>query len=97
MLAELLTAEQALTLGLMTEIVPAADLETRVREVAERLTRLAPRTLAATKEAVRRVMTARAPSNEEGEDLTLSCYMSEDFRGAVEAFVEKRKYEWTGR
>ena len=97
MLAELLTADQALALGLMTEIVPADQLESRVQEVADRLTRFAPRTLAATKEAVRRVMVARAPANEEGEDLTLSCYMSEDFRGAVEAFVEKRKYVWTGR
>jgi enoyl-CoA hydratase/carnithine racemase len=97
MLAELLTAEQARALGLMTEIVPAEQLASRVREVAARLTKLAPRTLAATKEAVRRVMAARAPANEAGEDLTLSCYMSEDFRGAVEAFVEKRKYEWTGR
>ncbi len=97
MLAKLLTAEEALSLGLMTEIVPADGLEARVREIAERLTQLAPRTLAATKEAVRRVQAARSPDNEEGEDLTLSCYMSEDFRGAVKAFVEKRAYEWTGR
>jgi ABC-type sugar transport system permease subunit len=27
----------------------------------------------------------------------LSCYMSDDFRGAVQAFVEKRKYTWTGQ
>ena len=97
MLARLLNAEEAHSLGVMTEIVPADQLEARVGEIAERLTQLAPLTLAATKEAIRRIQAARALDNEAGEDLILSCYMSEDFRGAVEAFVEKRKYVWTGR
>jgi enoyl-CoA hydratase/carnithine racemase len=77
--------------------VPADQLESRVQEVAERLTTLAPLTLAATKESIRRILSARAPDRDEGEDIILSCYMSDDFRGAVEAFLEKRKYEWTGR
>ena len=97
MLAKLLNADEALRLGVMTEIVPAEDLEARVREVAERLTTLAPLTLAATKEAIRRIQVERSLDNEAGEDLILSCYMSEDFQGAVQAFLEKRKYAWTGR
>lgn len=96
MLAKLLTADEALSLGVMTEIVPAEQLEARVREVADRLTQLAPLTLAATKESIRRIQAARALDNEAGEDLILSCYMSDDFRGAVQAFLEKRKYTWTG-
>ena len=66
-------------------------------EVAARLTTLAPLTLAATKESIRRIQAARGLESSEGEDLILSCYMSDDFRGAVKAFVEKRKYTWTGR
>lgn len=97
MLAKLLNADEALSLGVMTEIVPADELEARVAEVAERLTTLAPLTLAATKESIRRIQSARALDSSEGEDLILSCYMSDDFRGAVQAFVEKRKYTWTGR
>lgn len=97
MLAKLLNADEALSLGVMTEIVPADQLETRVREVADRLTTLAPLTLAATKESIRRILAARSLDSQEGEDLILSCYMSDDFRGAVQAFVEKRKYAWTGR
>jgi enoyl-CoA hydratase/carnithine racemase len=97
MLAKLLNADEALSLGVMTEIVPAEDLERRVGEVAERLTQLAPLTLAATKESIRRIQAARSLSSDQGEDLILSCYMSDDFRGAVEAFVEKRKYAWTGQ
>ena len=97
MLAKLLTADEALSLGVVTEIVPADQLEARVGEVAHRLTTLAPLTLAATKESIRRILSARALDSQEGEDLILSCYMSDDFRGAVKAFVEKRKYTWTGR
>ena len=42
MLAKLLTADEALSLGVMTEIVPAEQLETRVGEVADRLTTTRP-------------------------------------------------------
>ncbi|MGH2618909.1 MAG: enoyl-CoA hydratase/isomerase family protein [Thermomicrobiales bacterium] len=97
MLAKLLTAEEALGLGVMTEIVPADELEARVQEVAGRLKRLAPLTLAATKESIRRLQAARSLDSAQGEDLILSCYMSDDFREAVRAFVEKRKHVWTGR
>jgi enoyl-CoA hydratase/carnithine racemase len=96
MLAKLLNADEALSLGIVTEIVPAEELAARVAEVAARLTQLAPLTLAATKESIRRILAARALPSEEGEDIILSCYMSDDFRGAVQAFVEKRKYAWTG-
>jgi enoyl-CoA hydratase len=96
MLAKLLNADEALSLGVVTEVVPTDELETRVAEVAERLTQLAPLTLAATKESIRRLQAARSLPGEEGEDIILSCYMSDDFRGAVRAFVEKRKYVWTG-
>ena len=97
MLAKLLTADEALSLGVVTEIVPADHLETRVYEVADRLTQLAPLTLAATKESIRRIQSARSLDSEAGQDIILSCYMSEDFRGAVRAFLEKREYAWTGR
>ncbi len=97
MLAKLLTAEEALNLGVVTKIVPTCQLESRVGEVAERLTQLAPLTLAATKESIRRIQATRTPDREDGEDLIISCYMSDDFRGAVQAFVEKRKYMWIGQ
>ena len=34
---------------------------------------------------------------EEAEDLVLMCYMSQDFREGVSAFLEKRPAQWTGR
>ncbi len=97
MLARMLDAGEALRLGLVTEIVPAERLESRVLEVAQGIGELAPLTLRATKEAVRRIQARRQLPPGEGDDLIVSCYTSEDFRSAVAAFLEKRTPTWTGR
>lgn len=97
MQARMLTADEALRLGVVNEVVPDKQLDTRVREIAEVLTQLAPLTLRATKEAIRRIQARRRIESREGEDLIVSCYMSEDFRGAVRAFLEKEPYIWQGR
>lgn len=97
MLARLLTAEEAVSLGIINEVVPPEQLEGRVRAVAATLCEHAPLTLRATKEAIRRIQSRHRLSSHEGEDLILSCYMSEDFRSAVRAFLEKKPHTWTGR
>ena len=60
----------------------------------------APLTLRATKEGLRRLAetdgTAEGDARS-GDDLILSCYMSEDFREGMEAFLAKRPPNWTGR
>jgi len=97
MLARTLDADEALTLGLVNEIVPADQLDARVREVARTLSGLAPLTLQATKEAIRRIQARRRLRSGDGDDLIVSCYVSEDFKAAVAAFLEKRPHTWTGR
>jgi len=92
--ARLVAAPEAKTLGLVDEVCPAAELETRVREEAERLTGHAPLTMAAVKEATRRVREAFAL--DDAEDIVLSCYLSEDFKEGARAFLDKRKPNWKG-
>jgi enoyl-CoA hydratase/carnithine racemase len=93
--ARLLDAEEARTVGLIDRIHPALELESCARELAASLAELAPLTIAATKEATRRMLTALAPRDL--DDLILSCYLSRDFHEGVRAFLEKRKPDWQGR
>jgi len=94
--ARLVEAEEALAVGLLSEIVPDVEtLQARALETAKLLASHAPITLEVTKEAVRRIR--RTLSREEGEDLILRAYMSEDFREGMEAFLNKRTPNWQGK
>ena len=94
--ARLVEAEEALAIGLLSEIVPDVEtLQARALETAKLVASHAPITLEVTKEAVRRIR--RTLSREEGEDLILRAYMSEDFREGMEAFLNKRTPNWQGK
>jgi enoyl-CoA hydratase/carnithine racemase len=94
--ARLIEADEALAKGLVSEVL---DDQKSLLEKGEELVRLvaghAPLTLQATKEAILRLRPA-IPHGE-GNDLVLMCYMSEDFREGMEAFLNKRKPQWKGR
>jgi enoyl-CoA hydratase len=94
--ARLIGAEEAAAVGLLNEVVEdLSALQKRVDELAANVAGNAPLTLAATKQALARLM--RRLSREEGEDLILMCYMSHDFREGLDAFLNKRPPKWTGQ
>lgn len=93
--ARLVEATEAARVGLLTEVVEdIAALDRRADEVARLLAGHAPLTLNATKQAVARLQ--RRLTREEGEDLILMCYTSEDFREGLDAFLTKRAPQWRG-
>jgi enoyl-CoA hydratase/carnithine racemase len=93
--ARLVGAEEAAQVGLLGEVledVPA--LQRRADELAILIAGNAPLTLNATKQALARLQ--RRLTREEGEDLILQCYMSQDFREGLDAFLNKRAPRWKG-
>ena len=99
--ARLVGAEEALAIGLIGEVVDdRTALTERVDTLAQLLAGHAPLTMQATKEGLRRLAEEDAPAEgaaHPGDDLILMCYMSQDFREGMEAFLGKRAPNWTGR
>jgi enoyl-CoA hydratase/carnithine racemase len=93
--ARLIGADEGRSIGVFNEIVESDQLEARTLELAELIASNAPLTIRAAKMAVQRIVNKLRL--EESEDLVLMCYMSDDFKSGVSAFLEKRKPEWTGR
>src|ERR1700726_1946629 len=93
--ARLVGAEEAASVGLLSEVVDdVAALQRRADELAALIAGNAPLTLNATKQALARLQ--RRLSREEGGDLILMCYMSRDFREGLDAFLNKRPPQWLG-
>lgn len=93
--ARLIGAEEAKSMGFIGEVVSDADaLASHVRNLARTVADNAPLTLRATKEAVRRLRPTLTP--EQGQDLLLLCYTSQDFREGIDAFLNKRAPQWRG-
>ena len=93
--ARLVEGPEALAAGLVHEVVEDhAALMKRVDELAKTVASHAPLTLRATKEALSRLQPRL--SREQGEDLILMCYMSQDFREGMDAFLNKRTPHFKG-
>jgi enoyl-CoA hydratase len=94
--ARLVEAQEAATVGLLTEVVEdLAALDKRADEIAKLVAGNAPLTLNATKQAVARLQ--KRLTRDEGEDLILMCYTSADFREGLDAFLNKRAPQWRGQ
>ncbi len=94
--ARLVEAHEALSLGLVSEVLETPEaLSARAEELARTIAGHAPRTLTATKMALKRLRMAAGTIH--GDDLVTMCFGSEDFQEGVSAFLGKRTPVWTGR
>ncbi len=93
--SKLVSAEDALSIGMVSEVLPDhAALQARAEALARMVASLAPLTLRSTKMALLRLR--EQGSGAEDNDLIRMCYDSADFREGLEAFLAKRPPEWRG-
>ena len=95
---DMIDARTAFEIGLVNQVVPAAQLEAKTMEIANRIADKSPIALSLAKEAVK---LASRSSLDEGlrreVDLFALCFSTEDKDEGVRAFLEKRKPEFKGR
>jgi enoyl-CoA hydratase/carnithine racemase len=94
---EQVPAREAYEMGLVSRLVPRAELDASVRALARTLAGLSPTALGIAKEAA-----ATAPGMEYGaalrylRELTTLVSLSDDVKEGISAFFEKRPPRWTG-
>jgi enoyl-CoA hydratase/carnithine racemase len=93
-----ISAERALAIGLVNEIVPPDRLLPRAFECADAIAGNAPLAVRETRRGVREILhLSLADAYRRQEEIGRELRKTEDAREAQRAFVEKRKPRWTGR
>ena len=94
----LITAEEALRIGLVNRVVPAEKLKDTVIEIAEKLKAKSPVILKLAKTAINKSLETPLSIGLEAEkELFALCFGTEDQKEGAKAFLEKRAPDYKGR
>lgn len=98
LLGDAFTAEDALRLGLVNRILPAADLDAATAAMAERLAAGPTVAYGAMKRLMRQSMERSLPEQLHAEQQAFArCAATSDFREGIAAFHERRPAQFNGR
>jgi len=92
--ARLAGAAEMKAAGFISELCEPAELDTTVRDLLDVLLGHAPLTMWATKATLQRLRLAALPDD---DDIIAAVFGSDDFQAGVDAFVTKRRAQWTGQ
>jgi len=85
-------------MGLITQLVPKADIETTVRALALEIAENAPLSVAAAKLVIDEISRhPEHPDMHKLDDAVAACFASADYAEGRRAFLEKRKAEFKGK
>ncbi|QQS30167.1 MAG: enoyl-CoA hydratase/isomerase family protein [Sphingobacteriales bacterium] len=96
MTADIIAADEALRLGLVNYVVPQEELMTKCREILGKITAKAPLAIKKVIACVDSYFTAGENGYETEMELFASCFGTHDFKEGTEAFMTKRKANFTG-
>ena len=97
--SRLVSADEALRMGLLHRVVSEHEsLLQEVQALGELFVERAPASLAWAKSVIHAIIAGSPmPTSEEDINASISCFETEDFFAAVQAFQHKRKPHFTGR
>ena len=94
-------AAEGKVLGFVNEVVPAAELMTRAKALAQQIMELSPMSVRASKQAVYRGLNEAsigdALKNQSGYPAVAAMFKSDDFVEGPMAFAQKRAPQWKGK
>lgn len=91
-------AETAFKIGLVDRVFPAAELEAKTMDIANKIAEKSPVAVRLAKEAIKSASRSNLDEGLRREiDLFALCFSTEDKTEGVSAFLEKRKPEFKGR
>ena len=95
---DMIDAQTAYDVGLVNHVYPAAELEVKTMELANKIAEKAPIALQLAKEAVKFASRSNLDEGLRREiDLFALCFATEDKQEGVSAFLEKRKPVFKGK